>query len=384
VAVDLGVAAILAVLLITAAGQAQSPGMPGIPATLGDLLALAAAAGVAVRRLAPVPALALVLAASVASGYFGSSKDPMIAVALVLYAVAACATARVAVGALVMAEIGVLATWHSPAYVPNMLPRVAATGLVQLAAWTVGFAVRTQRRYAAGLREQAERRIHAEADRSRRALAEERLRIARELHDVVAHSMGVIAVQAGVGGHVACSRPEEAGKALRVIEEISRSALQELRRMLTVLRDETSAPDSAAAHFQPVQGLRDLPGLIDRTRAAGLRIELSEGGPPGCLAAGVELAAFRIVQEALANVVRHSRADHACVRLEHAPPGLRITVTDNGLGTGSRAPAEGHGLQGMRERAALCGGDFSAGPLPDGGYHVCAFLPASTPARAAP
>jgi len=284
---------------------------------------------------------------------------------------------------LVLAEVGVLFTWHSNAYVPNLLPRMAAAGVVQLAAWTVGSAVRTQRRYAAGLREQAERRVHAEADRSRRALAEERLRIARELHDVVAHSMGVIAVQAGVGGHVAGSRPGEAVRALHAIEEISRSALQELRRMLTVLRDDTSTPDGAAVDLLPAPGLRDLPGLIDRTGRAGLCVELSEAGQPMRLADGVDLAAFRIVQEALANVVRHARADRACVRLDHGPPGLHITVTDNGIGApGPQAPAEGHGLQGMRERAALCGGDFSAGPRPDGGYQVCAFLPALTDAGA--
>jgi signal transduction histidine kinase len=234
--------------------------------------------------------------------------------------------------------------------------------------------VRTQRRYAAGLREQAERRVQAEADRSRRALAEERLRIARELHDMVAHTMGVIAVQAGAAGHVASSRPAEAGKALRAIEETSRSALYELRRMLTVLRDGTGA--GAAADLAPAPGLRDLPGLVERTRATGLRVELSEAGDPGGLAEGAGLAAYRIVQEALANVVRHARARRAHVRLEYEDAGLRLTVSDDGTGgTGPPAPPEGHGLQGMRERAALCGGDFTAGPRPGGGFQVRAFLP---------
>jgi signal transduction histidine kinase len=383
VAIDCGFAAVLALLLAGWVGQTRASAMPGVSGTVGDILALAAAAGVAVRRLAPVPSLAVVLAASVASSYLGFGKDPMVAVALVLYIVATSAPPGIAVTALVVAEMGVLVTWHSPAYVPNLLPRIAATAIVQLAAWTVGFAVRTQRRYAAGLREQAERRVQAEADRSRRALAEQRLRIARELHDVVAHSMGVIAVQAGAGGHVAGSRPDEAGKALRVIEETSRSALQELRRMLTVLRDDTSARSDAAPYLMPAPGLRDLPGLIDRTRSAVLRVELSEGGEPGRLAEGVDVAAFRIVQEALANVVRHAHADHACIRLEHRSHGLRITVTDNGIGApGPQAPPEGHGLQGMRERVAICGGDFSAGPRPDGGYQIHAFLPAF-PAAAA-
>jgi signal transduction histidine kinase len=379
VAVDAAVAVVLAIAL-GLAHQAGPLAVAGIPAGAGDVLALLAAAGVAVRRLTPLPALAATLAASAAAAYLGFSKDPMIAVALVLYLVAATAPVAVAVAALGVVEIGVLATLHSPAYVPNLLPRIAATGIVQVAAWTIGFAVRTQRRYAAGLREQAEIRVRAEADRSRHALAEERLRIAREMHDVVAHSMGVIAVQAGAAGHVAGTRPLEAAKALHAIEETSRSALQELRRMLTVLREDSGTPDGTAHGLAPAPGLADLPGLIERTRTAGLRIELVQRGEPGHLAEGAGLAAFRIVQEALANVMRHARADYACVRLEHRPSGLRIAVTDNGTGAHQpQQPPEGHGLQGMRERATLYGGDFCAGPRPGGGYQVRAFVPALPP-----
>ena len=371
VAVDCAAAAVLALLLIAWSGNGHAQ---ATPAWAADVLALAAGAGVALRRLAPLPCLAVTLAASVTSYYLGFAQDPMIAVALVLYVVATRARPGLAAGALIVAEMAVLVTWHATAYVPNLLPRVAATAIVQAAAWTIGLTVRTQRRYAQGLREQAERRVQAEADRSRRALAEERLRIARELHDMVAHTMGVIAVQAGTAGHVASSRPAEAGKALRTIEETSRSALHELRRMLTVLRDGTSA--SAAADLTPAPGLRDLPGLIERTRATGLRVELAQAGEPGDLAEGTAQAAYRIAQEALANIVRHARARHARVELDYEPAGLRLTVTDDGTGsTGSPAPPEGHGLQGMRERAALCGGDFTAGPRPGGGYQVRAFLP---------
>jgi signal transduction histidine kinase len=325
-----------------------------------------------------VPVLVVVLAVSVASAYLGFARDQMIAVSILLYTVAVAAPVTVAACMLILAEVGVAVAAPFPPHAGNLLPRLVLTALVQLAAWTVGLAVRTQRGYAAGLREQAERRVQAEADRSRRALAEERLRIARELHDVVAHSMGVIAVQAGVGGHLAGSRPEEASKALRVIEDSSRSALQELRRMLTVLRDDGTAA-GGEAELLPAPGLANLPDLINRTAAAGLRVELSETGERGCLAEGIGVAAFRIVQEALANVIRHAHASHARVRLEHEPAGVRITVTDNG--TGIAAPgayAEGHGLQGMRERAALCGGYFSAGPCRGGGYEVRAFLAAST------
>jgi len=378
VAIDCAAAAGLGAALIYGVAHPETAHAPRLA---GVVLAVAAAAAVAVRRLAPRAALAVALAASAAAGYLGLARDPMIALALVLYTVASTTPAATAVAALVLAEAGVMVTWHQPAYVPNLLPRVAATAIVQLAAWTVGVAVATQRRYAAGLREQGARELRAEADRSRRALAEERLRIARELHDVVAHSMGVIAVQAGAGGHVAAARPEEAVRALRAIEATSRAALQELRRMLTVLRDD---PAAAEPELAPVPGLHGLPELINRTGQAGLRVELTEAGPPGRLAEGVDVAAFRIVQEALANVVRHAGAEQAAVRLEHSAGGLRITVTDRGAGASADA-AEGHGLAGMRERALLCGGEFSAGPLADGGYQVRAFLPAGDErARGAP
>jgi len=151
--------------------------------------------------------------------------------------------------------------------------------------------------------------------------------------------------------------------------------------MLTVLRDD---PAAAEPELVPVPGLHGLPELINRTGQAGLRVELTEAGPPGRLAEGVDVAAFRIVQEALANVVRHAGAEQAAVRLEHSAGGLRITVTDRGAGASADA-GEGHGLAGMRERALLCGGEFSAGPLADGGYQVRAFLPAGDErARGAP
>jgi signal transduction histidine kinase len=377
-AIDCAVAVALGAALVYSAAHPETAHAPRLA---GVVLAVAAAAAVAVRRLVPLPALAVALAACAAAGYLGLARDPMIAAALVLYTVASTTPAATAVTALVLAEAAVMVTWHQPAYVPNLLPRVAATAIVQLAAWTVGVAVATQRRYAAGLREQGARELRAEADRSRRALAEERLRIARELHDVVAHSMGVIAVQAGAGGHVAAARPEEAVRALRAIEATSRAALQELRRMLTVLRDD---PAAAEPELVPAPGLHGLPELIDRTGQAGLRVELTEAGPPARLPEGVDVAAFRIVQEALANVVRHAGAGQAAVRLEHQPGGLHITVTDRGAGASADA-GEGHGLAGMRERALLCGGEFSAGPLPGGGYQVRAFLPADDePARGAP
>jgi signal transduction histidine kinase len=365
-------AALLAVLMLRGS---PLPRVAGGPAGLGEALALAMCAGVAIRRLATLPAFILTVAASTVSAYLGFGKDPMVALALVLYTVAARASRAAAIGALLLAEAAVLASSYSPAHALMPPDRVSATATVQAAAWTVGVAVRTQRAYAAGLREQAERRVQAEIDRSSRALAEERLRIARELHDIVAHTMSVIAVQASVGAHVIDTRPAEGRNTLRTIEETSRTALRELRLMLGVLRESDTAPPQGA-ELLPAPGLSALPALITRTRSTGLAIDLSVTGAPRQLSDGVGLAAYRIVQEALTNVVRHAHAEHARVELVYQPGSLDITITDDG--TGAAAPPSGtagHGLIGMRERVALHGGEFTAGPRHDRGYRVHAVLP---------
>ncbi|MDQ2813856.1 MAG: sensor histidine kinase, partial [Actinomycetota bacterium] len=236
--------------------------------------------------------------------------------------------------------------------------------------WVVGRAVRAGRAYAEGLREQAERRAEAKVDQARRAVAEERLRIARELHDVVAHSMSVIAVQSGVGRYVIDQDPAEAARALAAIETTSRATLREMRHLLGILRDGTPGEMLAAP---------SLADIADLGQRAGLRVEVSVRGTPRDLPAGVDLAAFRIVQEALTNVVKHAGTDHGRVVVTYSDAEVAIEVTDDGAGAampGSRKPAaDRHGLIGMRERVALYGGEFSAGPLPGRGYRVSAWLP---------
>jgi signal transduction histidine kinase len=206
-------------------------------------------------------------------------------------------------------------------------------------------------------------------------LAEERLRIARELHDIVAHTMSVIAVQASVGAHVIDTRPAEGRNTLRTIEATSRTALRELRLMLGVLRDSDTAPPGDA-ELLPSPDLSALPDLVTRTRSTGLAIDLSIAGAPRQLSEGVGLAAYRIVQEALTNVVRHADAEHARVELTYEPGSLDINITDNGRGAAAPpAGNAGHGLIGIRERVALHGGEFTSGPLADRGYGVHAVLP---------
>lgn len=218
-----------------------------------------------------------------------------------------------------------------------------------------------------------ERTEHEVAERRR--ADEERLRIARELHDVLAHSISVINVQAGVGLALLDQDPEQARTALTTIKGASKEALGEVRQVLDSLRTPGSAPRS------PAPGLDRLPELTEQAAAAGLRVEVRTEGRRVELPPGADLAAFRIVQEALTNVIRHSEARTARVTLHYDPSGLHMTIDDDGpatpaLGSGRvESPSGGNGLVGMRERAAAFGGMVEAGPRSDGGFRVLAHIP---------
>ncbi|MEV1083251.1 sensor histidine kinase [Streptomyces sp. NPDC050211] len=211
-------------------------------------------------------------------------------------------------------------------------------------------------------RERAER-----AQAAKRRADEERLRIARELHDVLAHSISVINVQAGVGLALLDSDPEQARAALSTIKAASKEALGEVRQVLDTLRTPGDAPRA------PAPGLDRLPELVEQAASAGLSVQVEGESPP--LPPGADLAAFRIVQEALTNVVRHSGSRHARVHLDHEGGALRLRIDDDGPATGADAGGSGNGLAGMRERAAALGGTIEAGPRDDGGFRVLAVLP---------
>ncbi|WP_107118676.1 sensor histidine kinase [Streptomyces cellostaticus] len=219
-------------------------------------------------------------------------------------------------------------------------------------------------------REQWARERADRAQAARRRADEERLRIARELHDVLAHSISVINVQAGVGLALLDSDPEQARAALTTIKAASKEALGEVRQVLDTLRAPGAAPRA------PAPGLDRLPELVEQAAAAGLTVDV-QGTPPH-LPPGADLAAFRIVQEALTNVVRHSGSRHARVRFDHDGTALRLRIDDDGPATGADAGGSGNGLAGMRERAAALGGTIEAGPRPDGGFRVLAVLPLLT------
>ncbi|MFC5182509.1 sensor histidine kinase [Actinomadura harenae] len=240
---------------------------------------------------------------------------------------------------------------------PALVRTVMVVLLIGGAAWMVGDTVRERRAHAEALKDQA----------TARAVTDERLRIARELHDVVAHSIGIIAIQAGVGGRVMESQPSEARDALSVIEATSRDTLAGLRGMLGSLRRAGPAP------LAPGPRLADLDRLADAAGRSGVRVGLSRAGRRRPLPAEIELAAFRIVQESITNVVRHAGTDHCLVAVDYRDGELAIAVTDAGRGTA--AGGAGYGITGMRERVTLLGGDFSAGPRPEGGFQVTARLP---------
>jgi signal transduction histidine kinase len=253
----------------------------------------------------------------------------------------------------------------------------AGDALSNLALYTVallfGWTVQARRLRLADAEERAEIIEREQEEERARAIAQERLHIAQELHDVMAHSMSVIAVQAGVGMHVVEQDPTEAKKALENISTTSRSTLVELRRMLGVLRE-----DDAGTTYVPAPGLSDLDKLAQEVTDAGIPVSVTIEGPLVELPAGVDLTGFRIVQEALTNVLKHAGPSNAWVGVSHRDGTLHIEVRDDGRGVNGRSSGMGHGLTGMRERVAVYGGELHAGPVPGGGFRVVADLPYAT------
>jgi signal transduction histidine kinase len=249
----------------------------------------------------------------------------------------------------------------------NLGPFRGGVAFVAIIAWLIGMSIRQAQARAEVRRSQA----------AAQAAVAERLRIARELHDVVAHSIGIIAIQAGAGRRVFDTRPGEARDALAAIEATSRETLSGLRRMVTGLRRAELGPEQAP--LGPAPGLADVDRLAAMTLDAGVQVDVEWPGSWEPLPADIDLSAFRIIQEAVTNVVRHAGTDECRVVIDQRDGQLSIEVTDSGRG--GDVTGAGYGITGMRERAALLGGDFSAGPRPGGGFRVAARLPVPAPAR---
>ncbi len=343
------------------------------PDPLGDVLLAASAVPLALRRSAPVASLAAIVVLAVAyAAVNGPNAVYALPLGVALYAatsargwrVAATAVAMVALGSLVVGSV----TGH------------AHLGDMGNATWVAGWLVASivlgeESRARRQLVRQAEQRV-VEAERTREAEAvrrvgEERIRIARELHDALAHRISVINVQASAGLHLMDRQPEQARLALTAIHSASKEALVELRATLGVLRQADEREPRP-----PDPGLAQLDGIIEDARSTGLSVSMSVDGAPRVLPAGVDLAAYRIVQESLTNVIRHGHAATTRIAIAYRSRDLTIDVQDNGAGNGtSPAGALGSGLIGMRERAAALGGEVEAGPVSGGGFRVHARLP---------
>src|SRR5215213_1085542 len=352
-------------------------GLPGGTFALGYVLVLLHTLPLAGRRRFPGAVLALSVASGLAVAALGLPPEILgVAILVAVYTVAAYADRWVPLVGLAVAEVGSAAVQLTSGRF--QAPTVVSNALVIGAAWLVGHFVGVRRAYIRQLEERTAELERARAELARRAVVEERLRLARELHDVVAHAMSVIAVQSGVGAHVADTQPEEAAKALAAIEATSRAALEELRRLLGVLRQE----DEPQGDLAPVPGLADLEGLLAEVAKAGLAVKLQVNGTRPPVPAGVDLSAYRIVQEALTNVVKHAGPARAQVVVGYGDQEVTLEVIDDGRGvvtsvSDGRA-GTGHGLIGMRERVQAFGGELEVGPRSGGGFRVAARLPLAT------
>jgi signal transduction histidine kinase len=432
-ALDYLAGALLGLVLLASLLAATAP-WPLAPYTMTwpliVFLVASASVAVALRRRRPMLMLGVLLIGSmVVSLLIGPQISALVyflPVAYVLYLVAATYQTRraaVRVLACVFGTIVVDALLLDVRSVIFVRGELVSVTLCVIIAWFTGYTVRQRRRYAIRLQDEA----------ASKAVTEERLRIARELHDVVAHSMSVIAVQAGYGQYVIDTHPGDARSALGAIQVTSREALDEMRRMLGALRQAdqdgngTEADGSAGASagqagsesapLLPAPGLANLDRLVSCTARAGVQVDVTRYGEPGELPASIDMSAYRIVQEALTNVVKHAHTSSCRVLIGHRPGELTLEITDNGAGLPAMAGApagipaiagarvlaavgvsesggddadlgrastlggtgsfggSGHGIIGMRERVTLLGGEFSAGPLPGYGFQVTARIP---------
>ncbi|PWI43342.1 two-component sensor histidine kinase [Streptomyces sp. ICBB 8177] len=379
-AVDCAIAAVVLVSILLSG--ALGPAGDAFRLTAVNVaLTVAACAALVGRRRAPRAVLAVTCALTVTATVLdsGARSVPVVATAVLALFTLAAYTDRPTtwrVGALTCAGLTAVSMGYGsgPWYAQEHLAVLAWTGL----AAACGDAVRSRRAYVAAVEERAVRAERTREEEARRRVAEERMRIARELHDVVAHHIALVNVQAGVAAHVMERRPDQARQALAHVREASRSALDELRATVGLLR-QAGDPE---APMEPAPKLADLDHLVERFTHAGLAVEVVRDESGGALPATVDLTAYRVIQESLTNVHKHAGAGaRAEVRIVRDATGLEVTVEDDGTGEGRTADAVpaggGHGLMGMRERAAALGGICHAGPRAEGGFRVFVRLPSA-------
>jgi signal transduction histidine kinase len=370
----------LALLLIL-----TGTGIPklGAPGWLRILLILAMVVPLVFRRAHPVGAFAaVVVAGAVQVLVLNRPTSADFAVLIVCYTLAAYTPRSISLQGLAICLVGAavaVVRWH-PTHASDRLVAMGWSALLLgslvLAAWLLGDSIRWRRGFYQALEERAARLERERDAQAQVAAAAERARIARDLHDVVAHNVSVMVVQADGAAYALDSSPQRAREALGAISATGRRALAELRSLLGVLRD-SAGPGAALA---PQPGLEQLEELVVEARAAGLPVSLTVEGAPRPVPQGEALAAYRVVQESLTNARKHAGPGAtATVRLRYAEESLVISVTDDGRGASGPASGElggaGHGLAGMRERVELYGGSVRSGPRAGGGYEVVAQLP---------
>ncbi|HEU5110295.1 MAG TPA: histidine kinase, partial [Micromonosporaceae bacterium] len=367
-AVDVAVVAVLGVLqpLVLAGGPGQAPATVLVFLAVEPLPLLA-------RRFAPRATLLAVVAVDLAYALArGSALGVGASVVVAAYTLGTRLPRRTSLPALGLGLAGLAAQFVASAGSADLGGPADLVGamLVVAAAWWVGDAVRTRRAHAAALEARTRELERAREELARRAVVDERLRIARELHDIVAHSMGVVVVQALVADTVLADDPAQARRAVAAIRDTGRATLDELRGLLGALRGD----DGTA----PLPGLADLDALAAQMTDAGLRVDVRVAGERGDLPRTVDLAAYRVVQESLTNALRHAAGAAVRVDIAYGADAVDVRVEDDGGAPGGApAPAAGtgNGLAGMAERVAMFGGAFAAGPRPGGGFAVTARLP---------
>jgi signal transduction histidine kinase len=329
------------------------------------------------RRTYPVQAFAIAAAAGAIQVLtYSKPLGSDLALLILLYTLAGYRPRRVSVPGLGVCLAGsavAVAVWapSSVSALNRALMAIVIFSGTALVAWVLGDSMRYRRAYLTSLEDRAARLERERDAQAQIAAAAERARIARELHDVIAHNVSVMVVQADGASYALRSEPERTAQALTAISHTGRQALAEMRRLLGILRSGDEQADLA-----PVPGLDQLRELLDQAREAGMSVSLTLEGAVRPLPEGAELAAYRVVQESLTNTRKHGGlAAAAAVTLRYEPDGLLLQVTDDGLGAAAAADGVGHGLTGMRERVEMYGGTIQAGPLPDGGYQVTARLP---------
>jgi signal transduction histidine kinase len=332
----------------------------------------------ALRRYRPLEVLGITVAAETVLLVFSTRVQVPIGVIVALYTVAAHCERPVAARAAEWVAgpliVGIAAnTGINPG---RVIPKLVLLAI----AWLIGDNLRTRRAYLRELEARAARLEREREEQAERAAIDERTRIARELHDVIAHNVSVMVVQASAGEEVFETDPGKAREALSAVASTGRAALAELRRLLGVIRSEED--EQQGASYVPQPGIDSLDELVRQVRDTGLAVELSVLGEPRTLPEAVGLCAYRIVQEALTNTLKHAQASGAQVSVRYAPDAVELQVLDDGRGaSAANGQTGGHGIIGMRERVALFGGDLATAPRPGGGYRVSARLPLGEPAR---